>query len=80
MRITIIEAFAFCLLLAACASWGDKPDVSPVTLPPLVQYSPEFQKAAADELSTIQTKAPHVAQLVTDYGKLRCAIKPHTGC
>lgn len=43
--------------------------------PPLVAYSKEFQKQAAQELRAVKKTSPKVAQLVVDYGKMRDACR-----
>lgn len=57
--------------LAACQTAGGG------GCPPLVTYSHTFQKQAARELQGAKQSAPHVAQLVIDYGKLRDACRVH---
>ncbi len=41
----------------------------------LYTYSTDFQRQAAVELKEIQAGAPHVAQLMDDYGKTRDTIR-----
>jgi hypothetical protein len=55
------------VLLSAC-----KPGVA-VTCPPLIPYSPEFQKEALAELDRI--RAPHLELMLNDYGVTRDAIR-----
>jgi len=71
MRYRILAA---ALLVAGCAM---APKVEPVvsSCPPVRQYSQDFLNAAADELTEIRDRAPHVAQMITDYGAERKALK-----
>lgn len=46
-----------------------------VVTPKLKAYSPQFQQATADELDHIQDTAPHVVEMINDYGQLRAAIR-----
>lgn len=46
-----------------------------LALPPLVDYSTDDQRRAADELASIRSSAPTVARMVDDYGNLRAAIR-----
>lgn len=46
-----------------------------ITCPPLKQYSKEFQAAAAREYAAIEAAAPHLVQMVDDYGVSRAAIR-----
>lgn len=46
-----------------------------LALPPLVSYSPEQQRKAADELAAIRPQAPTVGRMIDDYGNLRAAIR-----
>ena len=46
-----------------------------VTCPSLKQYSPEFQAAAGAELQMILDKAPHVVEMINDFGVTRNAIR-----
>lgn len=41
----------------------------------LIDYSPEFQSKAAQELGAIKGTAPNISQMIVDYGKLRAAIR-----
>lgn len=68
MRNAIIIAMA--LALAGCAHGAA------ITCgPPLKQYSKEFQAKAADEYEAIEPSAPHITQMVDDYGLERTAIR-----
>ena len=60
------------LAIVALLLVGCKGSVT-ITCPSLVQYSPEFQKAALAELDAI--KAPHLEALLADYGILRDAVR-----
>lgn len=44
------------------------------TCPPLVTYSPEFQRQAADQLEAMPTGSP-VVKMTEDYLALRRAVK-----
>ena len=60
------------LMLGGCAS------IMPAAEPPLVTYTPAFEHGAANELR--HCNSPHLCIMVTDYLKLRCAIKWADGC
>jgi hypothetical protein len=60
---------ALLLLLAACKQGGA------ITCPTLRGYSPAFMAAAARELEGLSRSAPHVAQMLNDYGVERDAIR-----
>lgn len=60
---------ALVLLLAACKQGGA------ITCPTLRGYSPAFLAAAARELEGLDRNAPHVAQMLNDYGVERDAIR-----
>lgn len=45
------------------------------SLPPLVEYSKDFQLKAAVELESIKITHPYVSILTVDYGKLRDQIR-----
>jgi hypothetical protein len=66
MRVALCVAAG---LLSACAT---KP---PAQLPTLVEYSREFQRQAAIELLACPAAQNNVAIMLTDYLKLRDAIK-----
>ncbi len=57
------------LLLAACKQGGA------VTCPTLRGYSPAFMAAAAREIESLGRSTPHVAQMLSDYGVERDAIR-----
>jgi hypothetical protein len=44
---------------------------------PLVNYSREFLDAAAKEAEAVETRAPHLMQLIADYRTLRRAERAH---
>lgn len=69
-----LKMLAVVLLLAGCAM---APKVEPVvnSCPPVKAYSQEFLDAAADELDSIASSAPHIAQMITDYGAERRALR-----
>ncbi len=67
MRGAILLAMA--LSLAACKQGGA------ITCPTLRGYSPVFMAAAARELEDMDRIAPHVAQMLNDYGVERDAIR-----
>lgn len=58
------------LFAVGCAS---KPGVT--ALPPLVNYSREFQKELKAELPTVRKVAPRTAEAIKDYSKLRDMIR-----
>lgn len=63
------------ILVAGLAVGLAKCDGAAITCPTLREYSNEFLKAAAQEMKTIHSTAPHVATLVDDYGVDRDAIR-----
>lgn len=60
-------------LLTACVAGNSEP--TRLALPPLVSYSPEQQRKAANELAAIRPQAPTVGRMIDDYGNLRAAIR-----
>ena len=64
-----------CFSMAACYPLRVTPIIS--DCPALVNYSPEFQSAAAAELRALSkaNHAPHIRQMVTDYGAERKALE-----
>lgn len=68
-RLKLCGLATLVLLLTGCA----QPDSS-FNAPPLVTYDQEFQKQASEELQQYRAKAPHVAEMIDDYGNLRAAI------
>lgn len=46
-----------------------------ITCPPLKQYSKAFQAAAAAEYEAVEKTAPHLVQMIDDYGVSRDAIR-----
>ena len=54
--------------LAACATGGSEPPVA--VCPPAVEYRPEFQARAADELALLPEKSA-IAEMLSDYAVLR---------
>jgi hypothetical protein len=67
MRSVILVAIL--VLLAACKQGGA------ITCPTLKGYSTAFMAAAAREFEALVRKAPHVVQLLNDYGVERDAIR-----
>jgi len=66
-----------CLAAAAClalALAGCKPGAA-ITCPTLKVYSESFKAAASAELDMIEAKAPHIVQMINDYGVERDAIR-----
>ena len=61
----LIVSIAAAFSLSSCASTGG--------CPPLVQYRPETQKAAASEMRA--GASPTLNRMVTDYGKMRDACR-----
>ncbi|TXH35323.1 MAG: hypothetical protein E6Q98_16150 [Rhodospirillaceae bacterium] len=70
----IILALA-CCSLSACYPLRVTPVIS--DCPALVDYPPEYQEAAADELRQLKqaNHAPHIRQMITDYGAERKALE-----
>lgn len=67
-----VPGFLLAALLAACGgAASDCP--APVQSAPLIHYDAEFSAKVANQLLTAP---PELAQVVTDYEKLRCAIEP----
>ncbi len=54
--------------LAACATGGSEPPLA--VCPPVVEYSPEFQARAADEL-TLLPGEPAIMMMLSDYAVMR---------
>lgn len=67
MRSAILVALV--LLLAACKQGGA------ITCPTLKGYSPAFLADSARELEGLDRNAPHVAQMLNDYGVERDSIR-----
>lgn len=57
------------LLLAGCNQGGA------ITCPTLKGYSASFMQAAARELESLDRTAPHLAQMLNDYGVERDAVR-----
>jgi hypothetical protein len=55
-------------LLAACATAGSEPSIA--ICPPIVEYSPEFQARAADELKRLLDDSA-VVEMLSDYAVMR---------
>jgi hypothetical protein len=55
-------------LLAACAAGGSEPAVA--VCPPVVEYGPEFQAQAADELALLRAGLA-IAEMLSDYAVMR---------
>lgn len=69
----VIFSIAMLFLLGAC---GDRLVVNPVALPPLVEYSPEFQAEVSSELEACgDAECEATAEMISDYGNLRTAIR-----
>lgn len=64
------RALLVLLLLSACA-----PAPAVNACPPVKPYSAEFQLVAAAELEAIKSTAPHVAEMITDYGAERAMLR-----
>ena len=54
--------------LAACAPAGSEPPIA--VCPPVVEYSPEFQARAADELAVLPEESA-IAEMLSDYAVTR---------
>ncbi|MFZ5674268.1 MAG: hypothetical protein ACOZAM_15005 [Pseudomonadota bacterium] len=65
----LLTIMAVAVLVAAC------PKGAAITCPPLKQYSKAFQAAAAREYAAVEASAPHLVQMVDDYGVSRAAIR-----
>jgi len=67
----VFRAILLCLvlLLSGCATGGA------ITCPTLKKYSTEFQAKAASEQILINNDAPHIVQMLNDYGVERDAIR-----
>lgn len=65
----ILGLAAIAVLVAGCPKSGG------IACPPLKQYSKEFQAAAAREYEAVEASAPHLVQMVDDYGLSRAAIR-----
>ena len=62
--------------LAACAMGGSEPDFA--VCPPILEYSPEFQAKAADELALLPDKSA-VAEMLSDYAVMREQARARRG-
>lgn len=67
-----------CLILTGCSNslWSPA-DIRQVVIsrcPPLVNYTPEQQRITAQELRSIYSDS-QIAQMITDYAKLREACR-----
>lgn len=65
----ILAMIALALALAACKQGGA------ITCPTLKGYSASFMSAAARELEGLDRTAPHLAQMLNDYGVERDATR-----
>lgn len=70
MRKLLVIVAALPLLMAAKCERG-----AVVTCPPLKGYSAAFQAAAAAEYEMVEKTAPHLVQMIDDYGVSRSAIR-----
>lgn len=68
-KVLLVLALAPFLLAAKCERG------SSITCPPLKQYSAQFQAAAAAEYEKVELQAPHLMQMIDDYGVTRDAIR-----
>lgn len=74
--IRALSSLLIVIALAGCApTWGAVTKYCPV----LKTYSPEKQKAVADELRQFAAQIPNIKDFVKDYGSLRKGIRA-TGC
>lgn len=65
----IALAFVLLFALTGCRAGGA------ITCPTVRVYSPAFLKATSAELDMIEKNAPHVVQMLNDYGVERDAIR-----
>ncbi len=65
------------VFLAGCVAGSGLPPGAIMT-PPLVSYSPAFERQAAAELR--HCTSPRLCTMVTDYLKLRCSIRWTKSC
>lgn len=61
--------------LAACATGASEPPVA--VCPPVVEYSPEFQARAAEELALLP-KGSAISEMLNDYAVMRDQARPCT--
>ncbi len=78
LRVTFWVALALIgAFLAGCVAGSGLPPGA-IMAPPLVTYSPAFERQAAAELS--HCTSPRLCTMVTDYLKLRCSIRWAKSC
>lgn len=65
------------VFLAGCVAGSGLPPGA-IMAPPLVTYSPAFERQAAAELR--HCTSPRLCTMVTDYLKLRCSIRWAKSC
>lgn len=68
LAVVILGVFA----VTGCATQTEAPLVH--VCPSLVSYSPDFERAATVQLATLPPDSP-IAQMVSDYGALRAAVR-----
>lgn len=76
--VKIVMILTSCLMLSGCASLGlTKQEIQTVVLnncPVLINYTPEQQKMAAEELRKLYSESV-LTTFITDYSKLREACR-----
>ena len=76
--VKIVIVLTSCLILSGCASIGlTKQEIQTVVLnrcPVLINYTPEQQKMAAEELRKLYSESV-LATFITDYSKFREACR-----
>ena len=78
LRVTFWVALALIgAFLAGCVAGSGLPPGA-IMAPPLVTYSPAFERQAAAELR--HCTSPRLCTMVTDYLKLRCSIRWVKSC
>lgn len=66
--------WVFLLAFIGVVAVGCKPGAV-ITCPPMKQYSKQFQEQAAREYELVLKIAPHLTQMIDDYGVERDAIR-----
>jgi hypothetical protein len=75
MRTIIALTASLAIILGGCASiTQDRIDLVYSRCPVLMQYTQEEMKAAAEELEKLPTES-QIAEMITDYSKLRDACR-----
>lgn len=75
--IKLVMILSSCMILSGCATGLSRQEIQTVVLnrcPVLINYTPEQQKIAAEELRKLYPESV-IASMITDYSKLREACR-----